>query len=80
MWNKAISIIGSVKTTNYIYFVPLITIISSVIILKEKASPLMLIGGFLILSGVFINESVWITNGFKRLFYYKDLIIRKEEK
>jgi len=80
MWNKAISIIGSVKTTNYIYFVPLITIISSVIILKEKASPLMLIGGFLILTGVFINESVWITNGFKRLFYYKDLIIRKEEK
>ena len=25
MWNKAINIIGSVKTTNYIYFVPLIT-------------------------------------------------------
>ena len=80
MWNKAISIIGSVKTTNYIYFVPLITIISSVIILKEKVNSLMLIGGFLIFAGVFINESIWITSGFKRFSNYKNLIIRKEEK
>lgn len=69
MWNKAISIIGSVKTTNYIYFVPLITIVSSSIILKEKVSLLMLLGGFLIFTGVYINESKWVINKLKSLFY-----------
>jgi len=61
MWNKAISLIGSVKTTNYIYFVPLITILSSAIFLKEKISLLMLIGGVLIITGVFINQSKWLS-------------------
>ena len=61
MWNKAISLIGSVKTTNYIYFVPLITILSSAIFLEEKISLLMLIGGVLIITGVFINQSKWLS-------------------
>jgi drug/metabolite transporter (DMT)-like permease len=57
MWNKAVSIIGSVKTTNYIYFVPLITIIASVVVLEEEVSPLMLLGGFFILIGVYVTQS-----------------------
>lgn len=72
MWNKAISIIGSVKTTNYIYLVPLITIVTSVIVLKEKVSVLMLLGGFLILAGVYINESKWITNKYKLISSHKN--------
>ncbi|MFL0196853.1 DMT family transporter [Clostridium sp. WILCCON 0269] len=80
MWNKSISIIGSVKTTNYIYIVPLITIVSSVIILKEKVDLLMVFGGFLILSGVYINESKWIGNRLRLLFCCKNLIIRRKEK
>lgn len=80
MWNKAISSIGSVKTTNYIYLVPLITIITSIIILKEKVNLLMLFGGVLILSGVYINESKWIGNKLRILFEYKNLTIRKEER
>lgn len=80
MWNKAISIIGSVKTTNYIYFVPFITIVSSIIFLKEKVSSLMLIGGFLIFAGVYINQSGWITNNFKLLLKHKKLAVRKGEK
>ena len=65
MWNKAISIIGSVKTTNYIYFVPLITIATSAIILKEKVSLLMLLGGLLIFTGVYINQREGLANSFK---------------
>lgn len=65
MWNKAISVIGSVKTANYIYFVPVITIISSTIVLHEKVNVLMIIGGILIVGGVFINESERVTNIFK---------------
>lgn len=65
MWNKAINIIGSIKTTNYIYLVPLITMISSNIILGENISVLMLLGGALIFAGVYINQSKFINNIFK---------------
>lgn len=65
MWNKAINIIGSIKTTNYIYFVPLITMISSNIILGENISVLMLLGGALIFAGVYINQSKCINKIFK---------------
>lgn len=65
MWNKAISIIGSVKTTNYIYLVPLITLIASVIVLKEKINLMMLLGGVLIFAGVYINEGKIMPNNFR---------------
>lgn len=48
MWNKAINIIGFIKTTNYIYLVPLITMISSNIILGENISALMLLDQLII--------------------------------
>ncbi len=56
LWNKAIQNIGAVKTTNYVYFVPLITMISSMLFLDEKINSLMIIGGGLILVGVYISE------------------------
>lgn len=77
MWNKAISIIGSVKATNYIYFVPLITLIASVIVLKEKISPLMLLGGILIFAGVYINESKWIAGNFKLEAKNKNVVTKE---
>lgn len=67
MWNKAINIIGSIKTTNYIYLVPLITMISSNIILGENISGLMLLGGSLIFVGVYVNQSKWINGIFINL-------------
>ncbi|MGM9989042.1 MAG: DMT family transporter [Bacillaceae bacterium] len=57
MWNHAIAVIGSIKTSNYIYFMPLVTIVTSIIFLDEKVSFLMLLGGFLIIFGVYMNES-----------------------
>lgn len=55
-WSMAIRAIGAIKTSNYIYLMPLFTMITSWIVLKETITPLMLIGGLLILLGVYITE------------------------
>ena len=56
MWSRSINIIGIIKTTNFIYLIPLVAMVSSVLILDEKITPLMVTGGLLILSGVLIND------------------------
>lgn len=56
MWNKAVRIIGIVKTSNYIYLVPLITMVTSILVLKEQVNWLMIMGGILILGGVYVSE------------------------
>ncbi len=56
MWNKAIEIIGAVPTSNYIYLMPLFTMVAGVVVLDERITPLMLAGGALILLGVYVNE------------------------
>jgi drug/metabolite transporter (DMT)-like permease len=56
MWNRAVKLIGAIKASNYIYLIPLITMIASVAILDEKVNGIMILGGGLILSGVFIGE------------------------
>lgn len=55
MWNKAVVLIGSVKATNYIYFVPVITMVTSALFLKEKITIVMITGGILIFIGVYLN-------------------------
>lgn len=60
MWNKAVSLIGAVRTANYIYLMPLITMLAAVLVLSEPLSWLMLAGGALILLGVYVNESRWL--------------------
>lgn len=77
MWNKAINIIGSIKTTNYIYLVPLITMISSNIILGENISTLMLLGGSLIFVGVYVNQSKWVNNIFNISFKLRHIFNNK---
>jgi drug/metabolite transporter (DMT)-like permease len=57
LWSKAINMIGIVKTTNFIYLIPLVAMVFAMIILDEKITPLMIIGGLLILSGVLINDN-----------------------
>lgn len=56
-WNKAVSILGSVRTSNYIYLIPFVTMITSVIVLNEKISLLTILGAVLILTGVYISEN-----------------------
>lgn len=55
-WNISIKILGTVKTSAYIYITPVITIIASFIILNEPITPVMIIGTILVLSGLFLSE------------------------
>lgn len=55
-WNYAVKILGSVKTTLYIYIVPVITAITSAFILQEKMTWLTVIGIILTLIGLLISE------------------------
>jgi len=57
MWNRAINIIGSIKSSNYIYLVPVITMFASFIVLNERITYLGIIGGVLTLMGVYISEN-----------------------
>lgn len=55
-WNIAVKILGAVKTSVYIYLVPVITIVTSVIVLKEKITVWIVIGTIMTLFGLFISE------------------------
>ncbi len=56
-WNFAVKELGAVKTSVYIYMVPVITVITSVLILQEKLTLLAIIGTILTLTGLFLSES-----------------------
>jgi drug/metabolite transporter (DMT)-like permease len=55
-WNYAIKLIGAVKTSVYIYMVPVITIVTSVIVLREKITWISALGTILALIGLFISD------------------------
>ncbi|BBF42546.1 permease of the drug/metabolite transporter superfamily [Lachnospiraceae bacterium KM106-2] len=55
-WNKAVEVLGSVKTSIYIYLVPVITIVTSVLILHEQITTMAVIGTLLTLTGLFISN------------------------
>lgn len=56
MWNFALNKLGPKKTSVYIYLVPVISIISSAIILRENINVVMVIGTICTLSGLAICE------------------------
>jgi drug/metabolite transporter (DMT)-like permease len=64
-WNFAVKVLGAVKTSIYIYIVPVITVITSTLILHEKITFLSGMGTVLTLAGLFLSES-------KNLFRKKD--------
>ena len=55
-WNWAVRILGAVKTTVYIYLVPVVTVVSSVIILHETITPLAIAGTALTLTGLIVSQ------------------------
>jgi drug/metabolite transporter (DMT)-like permease len=55
-WNKAVGILGAVKTSVYIYIVPVITVAASALVLNEKITWAILTGTFLTLTGSYISE------------------------
>lgn len=56
LWNMAVKNLGIVRATNYIYVVPLVTLITSSIVLDEKITLIAMIGCFLIIMGVYVAE------------------------
>ncbi|MGB4659673.1 MAG: DMT family transporter [Mobilitalea sp.] len=56
-WNVAVRLLGAVKTSIYIYMVPVITVVTSVIVLHEKITWIMVMGMILALTGLFVSES-----------------------
>ena len=47
-WNACVKELGAVKSTNYIYIVPLVTLLTSAVIINEKITWIALTGCFLI--------------------------------
>lgn len=56
MWNYAIKILGPAKTANYIYIVPLITILTAATFLQEAITAVSLLGAMCIVGGVYWAE------------------------
>ncbi len=56
IWNYAVKELGAIKTSVYIYMVPVITVLTSVVILKEPLTLLAGIGTVLTLIGLFLSE------------------------
>lgn len=54
-WNFAVRILGAVKTSIYIYLVPVITVVTSVIVLSERVTWMSALGTILTLAGLFIS-------------------------
>lgn len=59
MWNTAVKQLGVVRTTHYIYVVPLVTLFTSALVIDEKITGIALIGSVCILSGVYMAERGW---------------------
>lgn len=56
-WNFSVKTLGAVKASVYIYMVPVITVVTSVLILHERLTLLAVIGTVLILIGLLLSES-----------------------
>lgn len=55
-WNTAVRILGAVRTSVYIYIVPVVTIATSVLILHEKITGMAALGAGLTLAGLILSE------------------------
>ena len=55
-WNMAVKILGAVKTSLYIYIVPVVTVVTSIIVLHEQITLMAFIGTVLILIGLFLSQ------------------------
>ena len=55
-WNVAVKSIGIIKTNNYIYLNPFVTMVAAWLILGEKVSYMGFAGAVLIIGGVFLAD------------------------
>ncbi len=62
-WNFAVKVLGAVKTSVYIYMVPVITVAASAVFLNEKMTVLKTAGVLLTLAGLLLSESKILRKG-----------------
>ena len=55
-WNFAVQVLGAVRTSIYIYMVPVITITASILILYEPLTWILALGTLLVMTGLFLSE------------------------
>ena len=55
-WNLAVKVLGAVRTSVYIYMVPVITVVTSVLVLKEPVTWVSVMGTVLAVAGLFLSE------------------------
>jgi len=52
-WNNAIKYLGPIRSSNYLYFIPIVSLITSSIIIHEKFTLVAMIGAAFVLGGVY---------------------------
>lgn len=55
-WNVAVRELGPVRTSLYIYLVPALTVLASVIVLGEPLTPVVIVGVLLTIAGLLLSE------------------------
>lgn len=58
MWNVAVTRLGIVHLSNYIYFIPIVAILLSSALLGESVSITLVLGGLMVIGGVVIAEKL----------------------
>lgn len=59
MWNVAVKQLGPTRTSNYLYVIPLVTLLTSSVVIGETVTVIALTGAALILCGVYLAEKGW---------------------
>ena len=55
-WNRAVFLLGPIRTSAYIYASPVVTIVCSAVVLHERMTPVMWLGTALALGGLILSE------------------------
>lgn len=66
-WNFAVKRLGAVRTSVYIYMVPVITTVTSVLVLGEPVTWISVVGTILIVIGLFLSEHRQVTPASKKI-------------
>ncbi|HYE67703.1 MAG TPA: DMT family transporter [Anaerovoracaceae bacterium] len=61
-WNYAVGVLGAVRTSIYIYFNPIVTVVTSAVILHERITAVAFAGVVLILAGLYLSERKNLSN------------------
>ena len=68
-WNMAVKLLGAIKTSAYIYLAPVVTVITSVIVLDEQITPIIACGMLLTMTGLLLSGD--LLEIFKNSFHVK---------